>query len=101
GMVAGAREVSELACFAPDGPTALDISPDGKRLVLAGHAGPIRLVQVWDLAARKRLASFRPPDGDHLETLGIAGRSLAACVGERLCLLNADTGPVETTPGQP
>jgi WD40 repeat protein len=98
---AGAPEVVELAGFAPDGPTALDISPDGKRLVLAGHAGPTRLVQVWDLAARKRLANFRPPDGAHLETLGIAGRALAARVGERICLLNAGTGQVETRLGKP
>jgi RNA polymerase sigma factor (sigma-70 family) len=86
-------EVDEVAC--------LCISPDGSRLVLTGGTNANRFVQVWDLPRRKRLVSFRPPERACLESLGVSGRSIAACVDRRVCLLNAQTGQIERMLGNP
>jgi RNA polymerase sigma factor (sigma-70 family) len=86
-------EVDEVA--------TLGISPDGGRMILAGGTNQNRFVQVWDLPRRKRLVSFPPPGRACLESLGISGRSIAACVDRRICLLNAQTGQIERALGSP
>jgi WD40 repeat protein len=98
----GKAEEVTLAGF-PDGVESLNVSPDGKTLVLA--AGGFRdgketkrLMEVWDLPSRKAVASFPPPERTSLEGLGVScGKVIAANVGDRICLLNANTGAIERT----
>jgi RNA polymerase sigma factor (sigma-70 family) len=92
----GAAEVA-LANF-PNGLTSLNVSADGKTLVLAGAALGSRVVQVWDVARRRPVADFTPPEGLTLECLGVSPRGrIAARLGDQLHLLNARTGAVERT----
>jgi hypothetical protein len=100
----GAPEVLELAGIPSDGVTSLGVSPDGRRLVLAAGSWPSSVVQLWDLPARKRLASFRPPAASHLGSVAVRGPVIALAVDHRVCLLNAHTGQIQQTfpaPPQP
>jgi RNA polymerase sigma factor (sigma-70 family) len=92
-----AREIG-LTDFPEGSLASLNVSPDGKTLVLAGGTETKRLIQVWDLPGRKLEASFTPPENTALETIGISsGREVAACVGDSICLLSARTGAITRT----
>lgn len=84
----------ELTDFPEKALASINISADGKYLVLAG-----RLIQVWDVSSRKPLASFPTPEDARVETVAIAGngRHIAASVGHGVCLLDARTGAVGRT----
>jgi RNA polymerase sigma factor (sigma-70 family) len=79
----------------PDGLASLNVSCDGKSLVLAGGSGANRLIQPWDLPGRKPGPSFAPPENTALETIAVSrGRDLAVCVGNSVCLLDPRTGAI-------
>lgn len=88
-----------LTEFPGDNLVSVNVSSNGKYLVLAGSDQKQRLVQLWDLSERTPAASFVPSEQTHLETLGISadGRHIVAGVGETLCLLNAGTGEIART----
>jgi RNA polymerase sigma factor (sigma-70 family) len=72
----------------PEDVVSLNLSPDGKTLVLAGGANPGRLV-LWDLPSRKIVARWTPPEGASLECLAVfSSRQIAAHVVEAVSLLN-------------
>jgi RNA polymerase sigma factor (sigma-70 family) len=90
----GKAEEVALTGFSTDGLAGLDLSPDGKTLILAASN---RLIQVWDLPGRKIVARFAAPEGAALETLGVsADRQIAASVGRGISLLNV-SGTVSRT----
>jgi RNA polymerase sigma factor (sigma-70 family) len=90
----GKEEKVPLTDFPTDGLASLNISPDGKTLVLA--ASNCR-ISVWDLVGRRMLAHFPAPEGTNLETLAISSdRQIAASVGRSVCLLSA-SGAVSRT----
>ena len=92
------REIA-LAEFPGNNLTSVNVSSNGKYVVLAGSDQKQRLIQVWDLGERKLAASFAPAEATRLATLGISadGRHIAAAVGYDLCLLDARTGDLART----
>jgi WD40 repeat protein len=79
---------------------ALYFSPDGKRLFTFSYGGALRL---WDVDSRKRLLDL-PGPGSRVEGLdersGFSpdGRTLALWWGEKLWLLDAETGKERRPP---
>jgi WD40 repeat protein len=90
----GAPAEFELTEF-PSAPAGISVSPDGKRLVVAGGRAEQRLIQLWDVAGRKPLVRFEAPPQAHVESLALSPRGLAARVGDSVCLLSGRTGAVE------
>jgi WD40 repeat protein len=90
----GKQEKVPLADFPTDGLASLNISPDGKTLVLAASNCQI---SVWDLVGRRMLVHFPAPEGTNIETLAISSdRQIAASVGRSVCLLST-SGAVSRT----
>jgi RNA polymerase sigma factor (sigma-70 family) len=90
----GKAEEVPLTDFPAEGLASLNLSPDGRTLVLAASN---RLIQIWDLPGRKIVARFTAPEGTALETLGVfADRQIAASVGRSVSLLSS-AGTVSRT----
>jgi WD40 repeat protein len=90
------RPPQEIALteFPGENLSSVNVSNNGKYLVLAGSGEKEHLIQVWSLAERKRTASFAPSESTRLEALGISddGRHIVACDLEFLFLLDCRTG---------
>jgi WD40 repeat protein len=72
-----------------EGLTSLNLSPDGKILILATGGTAKHRVEIWSVGTRKMVASFIPPKGTGLEALGVSSdMRIAAAVDRTVSLLN-------------
>ena len=94
----GKAEEFRLTGF-PKGLESLNLSPDGKTLVLAATVNDKPVMEVWDVAGRKAVTHFFPPDGAFSPTLGVScDRRIAAFVYGALSILDI-SGAVSRTLG--
>ena len=80
-----------------EGLASLNLSPDGKILILAKGGTAKHLVEIWDVGARKTLATFIPPNGMGLEALGVSSdMHIAGAVNHAVKLLNRSGTVIQT-----
>jgi WD40 repeat protein len=85
----GKAQELPLASF-PKGLDSLNLSPDGKTLVLAARDKDKSIVEVWDVPGRKAVAHFVPPCGAFDMAFGVScDRKIAAYVSSSVVLLDA------------
>ena len=80
-----------------EGLTSLNLSPDGKILLLATGGTVNHRVEIWNVGTRKMVTSFIPPKGMGLEALGVSSdMRIAAVVDHTVALLNPSGKVIQT-----
>lgn len=79
------------------GTDSLNLSPDGKTLIMMVRFHDDTLIEVWDVAERKAVTRSSVPEGPFWATAAVANdRRIAAWVNGSLCLVD-DAGSVSRT----
>jgi WD40 repeat protein len=85
-----------------EGLVSLNLSPDGKILILAAGGTAKHRVEIWSVGTRQMVASFIPPRGMGLEALAVSSdMRIAAAADRTVSLLNPSGTIIQTLDERP
>jgi WD40 repeat protein len=97
----GKAQEIRLAGF-PKGLDSLNLSSDGKTLVMAARNNDQTVMEVWDVPGRKAVAHFVPPYATSDMAFGVScDRQIAAFVGSSIVLLDSSGAVSRTLENRP
>jgi WD40 repeat protein len=99
----GEGKVQELRLTSfPKGLESLNLSSDGKTLVLAARDQDQTVMELWDVPGRKSVAHFVPPYATSDMAFGVScDRQIAAFVGSSIVLLDSSGAVSQTLENRP